>query len=164
MGGVCYNCAVVNKQEERKTIAVNRKARHEYTIEETYDAGLALVGPEVKSVRAGRVNLTDSFVRIENGEAWVYNMHISPYEQGNIWNVESKRRRKLLLHKKEIMRLMGKYQERGLAIIPLSMYLDHGYAKLEIGVGKGKKLYDRREAIAERDVEMDRRRQLSERD
>jgi SsrA-binding protein len=160
---VCYNCAVMGKQEERKTVTVNRKARHEYSIDETYDAGIALVGTEVKSIRAGRVNLQDSYVRIEDGEAWVHNMHISPYEQGNRWNVDPKRRRKLLLHKREIDRLMGKYQERGMAIIPLSIYLERGYVKLQIGVGKGKKLYDRREAIAEREVERDKRRQLAER-
>ncbi|MDO8585743.1 MAG: SsrA-binding protein SmpB [Armatimonadota bacterium] len=154
----------MNRQEdEKKPIAANRKARHEYTIEETCDAGIALIGTEVKSVRAGRVNLQDSFVRIENGEAWVHNLHISPYEQGGRWNADPKRRRKLLLHKREIMRLMGKYQERGLAIIPLSVYLQHGRIKLELGVGRGKKLYDRRRDIAERETEMDRRRQLSER-
>jgi SsrA-binding protein len=153
----------MNKQDERKTIAVNRKARHEYFIEETCDAGIALVGTEVKSIRAGRVNMQDSYVRIDDGEAWVHNMHISPYEQGNRWNVEPRRVRKLLLHKREIARLMGKFQERGLAIVPLSLFLDHGYVKVEVGVGRGKKMYDRREAIAEREVERDRRRELSER-
>ena len=154
----------MNDRQERKTIAINRKARHEYFIEETYDAGIALVGTEVKSIRAGRVNLQDSFCRIESGEAWVYSMHISPYEQGNRWNVDPKRRRKLLLHKGEINRLMGKYQERGLAIIPLSIYLEGGYVKLEIGVGRGKKLYDRREAIAEREMEREKRRELAQRE
>jgi len=153
----------MGKQEERKTIAVNRRARHEYAIEETYEAGIALVGTEVKSVRAGRVNLQDSFVRIEGGQAWVYNMNISPYEQGGRFNVEPKRTRKLLLHKQEINRLMGKYQERGLAIIPLAVYIDHGYVKVEIGVGRGRKLYDRRQAITEREVERDRQRQLGDR-
>ena len=153
----------MNKQDERKTIAVNRKARHEYFIDETCDAGIALVGTEVKSIRAGRVNMQDSYVRIDDGEAWVHNMHISPYEQGNRWNVEPRRMRKLLLHKREIARLAGKFQERGLAIVPLSLFLDHGYVKVEIGVGRGKKLYDRREAIAERETERDRRRELSER-
>jgi SsrA-binding protein len=154
----------MTNNEERRPIAANRKARHEYTIEETYDAGIALVGTEVKSIRAGLVNLRDSFVRIEKGEAWVFNMHISPYEQGNRWNVDPRRQRRLLLHKKEIDRLQGKYQERGLAIVPLSIYIQRGYVKVEVGVGKGKKLYDKRDAIAERDMEMDRRRQLADRD
>lgn len=149
--------------QDNKVIAANRKARHEYEIEETYEAGIALVGTEVKSIRAGRVNLQDSFVRIERGEAWVYNIHVSPYEQGNRWNVEPRRKRKLLLHKREIDRLMGKYQERGLAIIPLSLVLRRGHVKVEIGVGRGKKLYDKRQAIAERDVELDRRRELADR-
>jgi len=152
------------QDEERKTIAANRKARHEYSIEETCHAGIALVGTEVKSVRAGRVNLQDSFVRIEKGEAWVYNMHVSPYEQANRWNVDPKRRRKLLLHKREINRLAGKYQERGMAIIPLSVYLERGYVKVEIGVGRGRKLYDRREAIAAREMEMERKRELAGRE
>ena len=154
----------MNEQDERKTITTNRRARHEYFIEETYHAGIALVGTEVKSVRAGRVNLQDSFARVEKGEAWVYNIHINPYEEGNRWNVDPKRPRKLLLHKSEIKRLMGKYQERGLAIIPLSIYLERGYVKVEIGVGRGKKLYDRREAIAEREMERDKRRQLAGRE
>ncbi|MDO8683207.1 MAG: SsrA-binding protein SmpB [Armatimonadota bacterium] len=154
----------MNKQDERKIITANRKARHEYSIEETYTAGIALAGTEVKSIRAGRVNLQDSFVRIEGGEAWVYNIHISPYEQGNRWNVDPERRRKLLLHRQEINRLMGKYQERGLAIIPLSIFIERGYVKLEIGVGRGKKLYDRREAITEREIERDRQRQLAGRE
>jgi len=153
----------MGKQEERKMIATNRRARHEYAIEETCEAGIALVGTEVKSVRAGRINLQDSFVRIEGGQAWVYNMSISPYEQGGRFNVEPKRTRKLLLHKQEINRLIGKYQEKGLAIIPLAVYVERGYVKVEIGVGRGRKLYDRRREITEREIERDRRRQLSER-
>jgi SsrA-binding protein len=163
LDSLCYNYRAMDKQDDRKTISINRKARHEYFIEETADAGIALVGTEVKSIRAGRVNLQDSYVRIDSGEAWVHNMHISPYEQGNRWNVEPRRVRKLLLHKREIARLAGKYQERGMTIVPLSLFLDHGYVKMHIGVGRGKKLFDKREAIAERDVERDRRRELSER-
>lgn len=150
-------------QDEAKVVATNRKAQHQYAIEETYEAGIALVGTEVKSVRAGRINLQDSFVRVEGGEAWLYNAHISPYEQGNRWNVDPKRRRKLLLHKKEINRLMGKYQERGLAIIPLNVYVLNGRVKLGIGVGKGKKLYDRHREIVERETELARKREMSER-
>ncbi len=140
-----------------KTIAVNRKARHEYEIGETYEAGLVLKGSEIKSIRAGRVNLRDSYVRIKDGEAWVYNMHISPYPQASTHEqLDPKRPRKLLLHKREIGRLAGKVAERGMTIVPLRLYLKRNLAKLEIAVARGKKKYDKRAAIAEREA----RRQL----
>jgi SsrA-binding protein len=150
--------------EGRKVISLNRKARHNYFIEDSLEAGMVLTGTEIKSVRSGKVNLQDAYALIRDGEAWVFNLHIAPYEQGNRFNVESRRTRKLLLHKGEIMRLMGKVQQRGLTLVPLSLYLRNGKAKLEIGIGKGKKLYDKREAIAEREQKRDVERALSGRD
>jgi SsrA-binding protein len=149
---------------DRKVVTANRKARHEYAIEDTVEAGLVLTGTEIKSVRAGKVNLQDAYARVENGEAWLYNMHISPYEQGNRFNVDSVRRRKLLLHRREIDRLIGRAQERGMALIPLSLYLRHGFAKIELGTGRGKKLYDRRQAIADREAQREKERALRGRD
>lgn len=141
-----------------KTVCQNKKAYHDYHILETYEAGIALKGTEVKSLRAGKASLRDSFARVENGELWLENMHISPYEQGNRFNHEPKRARKLLMHKTEIMRLFGKSREKGLAIIPLKVYFKHGRAKVEIALAKGKKLYDKRQDQAKRDAqrEMDR--------
>lgn len=141
-----------------KTVTENRKARHEYHILETYEAGIALTGTEVKSLRAGKANLQDSYARVENAELMLYNMHISPYEQGNRFNHEPKRTRRLLMHKQEIMRLLGKTREKGLALVPLKVYFKNGLAKVELALAKGKKLYDRREDVAERDArrEMDR--------
>jgi len=141
-----------------KTVTENRKARHEYHIIETFEAGLALTGTEVKSLRAGRANLQDSFARVENAELLLYNMHISPYDQGNQFNHEPKRTRKLLMHKVEILRLLGKTREKGLALIPLKIYFKNGIAKVELALARGKKLYDRRDDIAARDArrEMDR--------
>jgi SsrA-binding protein len=147
-------------KSDRKVVTANRKARHEYSIEDTVEAGLVLTGTEIKSIRAGRVSLADSYARVENGEAWLYNLHISPYEQGNRFNVDSVRKRKLLLHRREIDRLIGKAQEKGMALIPLSLYLRHGFAKVELGTGRGKKLYDRRQAIADRDAEREKERVL----
>ncbi|NYE57305.1 SsrA-binding protein SmpB [Carboxydothermus ferrireducens] len=135
-----------------KIIAENRKAYHDYHIFEKYEAGIALKGTEVKSIRLGRVNLRDSFARIENGELWLYNMHISPYEQGNRFNHEPKRPRKLLMHKSEIMRLFGKTREKGLTLVPLKLYFKGNYAKIELGLAKGKKMYDKREEMAKRDA------------
>jgi SsrA-binding protein len=147
-------------KSDRKVVTANRKARHEYSIEDTVEAGLVLTGTEIKSIRAGRVSLADSYARVENGEAWLYNLHISPYEQGNRFNVDSVRKRKLLLHRREIDRLIGKAQEKGMALIPLSLYLRHGFAKVELGTGRGKKLYDRRQAIADRDAQREKERVL----
>lgn len=138
---------------DRKLVAANRRARHEYLIEDTVEAGLVLTGTEIKSIRAGRAHLQDAYARVENGEAWLYNMHVAPYEQGNRANVDPIRKRKLLLNRREIDRLMGRAQERGLALIPLSLYLRKGFAKIELATGRGKKLYDRREAIAEREAQ-----------
>lgn len=142
-----------------KTIAENRKARHDYFIEDTYEAGLCLVGTEVKSIRAGRVNVKDSYVKIKNGEAIVVGMHISPYEQGNIFNRDPFRERKLLLHKREIMKLRALSEADGYSLIPLSLYLKDGLVKMELAVAKGKKLYDKRHDIAERDA----KRQIEQR-
>jgi len=134
-----------------KVISKNRKARHDYDIEETYEAGIVLTGTEVKSVRNARVNLKDSYARIDNNEIFLYNMHISPYEQGNRFNHEPLRIRKLLMHKMEISRLYGKIKEKGYALIPLKIYLTKGLVKIELGLARGKKLYDKRRDIAERD-------------
>ena len=148
----------------KKSISYNRKARHDYEIEEAYDAGLVLVGTEVKSLRAGRVNLQDAFCRIENGEAWLYNMHVTPYEMGNRWNVEPRRKRKLLLHHWQITELRTETEQKGLTIVPLALYFQRGFAKIEIALARGKKLYDKRESIAERDQEREARRQAVGRD
>ncbi len=141
-----------------KIISTNRKARHNYHIEETYEVGIVLTGTEVKSVRAARVNLKDSYARVDRGELFLYNMHISPYEAGNRFNHEPLRVRKLLMHKIEIARLAGKIQEKGFALVPLKVYLNRGLVKLELGLARGKKLYDKRRDLAERDSrrEMDR--------
>jgi SsrA-binding protein len=152
----------------RKTMAVkivteNRKARHEYHILETFEAGLVLTGTEVKSLRAGKANLQDSYARVDNGELMLYNMHISPYEQGNRFNLEPKRIRKLLMHKQEIMRLLGKTREKGLALIPLKVYFKNGLAKVDLALAKGKKLYDRRDDAAERDAKREIDRAVKER-
>jgi len=143
----------------KKSISYNRKARHDYEIEESFDAGLVLVGTEVKSLRAGRVNLADAFCRIENNEAWLYNMHVTPYEMGNRWNVEPRRKRKLLLHHWEIAKLRAETEQKGLTIVPLALYFQRGFAKIEIALARGKKLYDKRESIAERDQDREERRQ-----
>jgi SsrA-binding protein len=149
---------------DRKLIAANRRARHEYTIEESVEAGLVLTGTEIKSVRAGKVNLQDAYARVENGEAWLHGAHIAPYVQGNRFNVDPVRPRKLLLHRREIDRLLGRAQERGLTLVPLSMYLRNSYAKVELGIGRGKKLYDKRQAIAEREAQREVERALRGRD
>jgi len=135
-----------------KVICENRKARHDYQILETYEAGIALAGTEVKSLRAGKGNLRDSFARVENAELWLHNMHISPYEQGNRFNRDPKRARKLLMHRREIMRLWGKTREKGLALIPLKAYFKDGKVKIELALARGKKLYDKREDIAARET------------
>ena len=136
-----------------KNLASNKKAYHEYFIEEKYEAGLVLVGTEVKSIRQGKVNLKDSYVNIKDGEAYVFNMHISPYEKGNIYNVDPLRVRKLLLNKREIRKLVGLITLKGYSIIPLSLYLKNGLVKMEISVAKGKKNYDKREVLAKKDAE-----------
>lgn len=144
--------------EKVKQIALNKKARHDYFIEETFEAGLVLYGTEVKSMRQGKVNLKDSYAVIKNGEVFVYNLYISPYEQGNIFNRDPLRDKKLLLHKFQIDKLSGWVQKKGLSLVPISLYFKKGRVKLALGVGRGKKLYDKREDIAKRDVvrEIDR--------
>jgi SsrA-binding protein len=133
-------------------IATNRRARHEYHIEETYEAGLALTGTEVKTLRERRVSLQEAFARVEGGEVWLYHMHIPPYESGNIFNHDPLRRRKLLLHRSEIRRLFAKAQQKGYTLVPLRVYFRHGVAKIELGVARGKKQYDKRESVARRDA------------
>lgn len=154
-----------DKSGGRKTITVNRKARHEYFIDDTLTAGMVLVGTEVKSLRAGRANLNDAYARLDkNGEAWVHNMHVSPHAEGNRNNVDPIRPRKLLLTRRELDRLAGVTQQKGLTLVPLSLFFERGFAKLELGVGRGKKLYDKRESIAERDREREARRAFASRD
>ncbi|OEH92265.1 SsrA-binding protein SmpB [Bacillus solimangrovi] len=146
-----------------KAIAQNKKARHDYTIEDTYEAGLVLQGTEIKSIRAGRVNMKDSYARVEGGEVFVHNMHISPYEQGNRYNHEPLRTRKLLLHKKEIAKLIGLTREKGYALVPLKVYIKNGVAKMLIGLGKGKKKYDKREDLKKKAMKRDVERALKDR-
>jgi SsrA-binding protein len=150
--------------DDRKVVVANRRARHEYTIEDTVEAGLVLTGTEIKSVRNGQAQLVDAYARIDGGEVWLHNMHIAPYEQGGRYNVEPRRPRKLLLHRREIDRLYSKAQERGLTLIPTLLYLRRGYAKVELGIARGKRLYDRREAIAERETRREQERALAGRD
>lgn len=135
-----------------KVIAQNKKAYHDYFIEETYEAGLVLQGTEIKSIRAGRVNLKDAFARVQNGEVWVHNMHISPYEQGNRFNHDPLRTRKLLLHNKEIAKLIGYTKETGYTLVPVKIYLKNGFAKMALGLGKGKKQYDKRHDLKEKEA------------
>lgn len=137
----------------RKTMARNRKAPHLYHIEETIEAGISLKGTEVKSIRQGKANIADSYAIIRDNEAYIVNMHISPYEQGNIYNVDPIRTRKLLLHKQEILKLYQKTQIKGKTLVPLNLYLKNGKVKVEIAVAEGKKLYDRREEIAKKDAD-----------
>ncbi len=146
-----------------QTITTNRAARHEYFVLETFEAGIELYGTEIKSIRNGSVNLKESWADIQNGEVFVYGMHISPYEMGNIFNRDPFRVRKLLLHRKEINKLMGKIKQEGLTLIPLSLYFKKQYVKVELGLCKGKKLYDKREATAKRDAKRDIDRAMKER-
>ena len=145
-----------------KTLATNRKARHEYFIEETYEAGIVLKGTEVKSIRQGKVSIKESYCMIKNGELYIYGMHITPYEHGNIYNVDPLRTRKLLLHKRQINRLIGETKEKGFTIIPLSIYLLDGLIKVEIALAKGKKLYDNRDSIAKREADRKIQRAIRE--
>ena len=146
-----------------KTIALNRRARHEYSIEDSLEAGIVLSGTEIKSIRAGKINLADAFARIERGEAWLIGAHIAPWEGGNRLNHEPKRDRKLLLHRGQIDQLLGKTKAKGLTLIPLKIYItERGKAKLELGLGKGKQLYDRRREIAARDSRREVERELAD--
>ena len=135
-----------------KTVATNKKARHDFFIEETYETGIALSGTEVKSVRAGKVNLRDSYAQVKDGELFLHNVHISPYEQGNIFNKDPLRSRKLVMHKAEIQKLMGLTTLKGYALVPLSFYLKNGKVKVQLGLARGKKLYDKRQDLKERAV------------
>ena len=151
-------------KKERKLIANNKKAYHDYFIEETYEAGIVLTGTEIKSVRQGKVSIKESYAKIENSEMILYGMNISPYEQGNRYNVEPLRPRKLLLHKQEIRKLIGYTTMKGLTLVPLKMYINkEGRAKVEIAVARGKKNYDKREDIARRDAKRDIDRKIKER-
>lgn len=153
----------MGRKQTNRTLAENRKARHDYFIEEGLEAGLALVGTEVKSIRAGRVNLKDSYADIENGEVFVKNMHISHYEQGNIFNVDPLRYRKLLLHKSEIRRLEEIVKQEGLTLIPISLYLKDGRVKVHLGVCRGKKNYDKRDTMIEKAHKREIAREFKER-
>ena len=145
----------------RKVLAENRKARHDYSIIETFQAGIALVGTEVKSVRAGKVNLKDSFGRVEHGEIWLYNMHIGPYEKGSIYNLEPKRRRKLLLTRREIKNLIGRTSEKGLTLVPLKLYAFKNWIKVDLALAKPKKMYEKRETLKRKEAEREIERSLS---
>lgn len=148
------------KKEGIKLIANNKKAFFDYFIDDTYEAGIALVGTEVKSLRMGKCSLKESFIRIEHGEVFVYNMHISPYEKGNIFNKDPLRVRKLLLHRYEINKLMGKVAEKGYTVVPLKVYLKDSLVKMEIGLARGKKLYDKRETLAKKDQKREAEREF----
>lgn len=141
-------------------IAKNPTAHHNYFIESTVEAGIVLTGTEIKSIRKGKVNLKDSYASIKNGEAYIYGMHISPYEHGNIFNKDPLRNRKLLLNKREINRLFGMVQQKGYSLIPVSLYFKNSFVKVELGIGKGKKLYDKREELAKKEAQRSIERQL----
>lgn len=149
-------------KETIKPVSQNRKARHDYFIEQTYEAGIVLTGTEVKSVRQGKVNLKDSYAYIKDSEVFISGMHISPYEQGNIYNADPLRDRKLLLHKYEINKLIGYTQQKGLTIVPLQVYLKNGKVKVELAVARGKKLYDKRRDVAERDAKREIERRVKD--
>ena len=140
------------KKAGMKLIANNKKAFHDYFIEDTYEAGIALAGTEVKSLRAGKCSIKESFIRVEKGEVYIYGMHISPYEKGNIFNKDPLRARKLLMHRSEINKLEGKIREKGLTLVPLQVYFKGSLVKVEIGLARGKKLYDKRDDIAKKDA------------
>lgn len=148
---------------DEKTIALNRRARHEFSIDETFEAGIVLTGTEIKSIRAGKVNLSDAYARIERDEAWLIGAHIAPFEQANRYNHEPKRVRKLLLHRSEIDELLGRTKAKGQTIVPLRLYLSgKGRAKLELGLARGKNLFDRRRDIADRDAKRDVAREMAD--
>lgn len=150
------------KKRRDKVLTQNRKARYQYFIEETFETGIVLQGTEVKSIRLGRVNLKDSYARVENGELFLYEMHISPYVHGSSFNHDPLRTRKLLMHRREINRLTGYVQEKGYTLVPLSLYLKNGKVKVELALAKGKKTFDKRRAIAERDAQREMERNLKD--
>ncbi len=147
-------------EDAKKIIAKNPVAYHNYSIEDTIEAGIVLTGTEIKSVRKGSANLKDSYANIKNGEAYIYGMHISPYEHGNIFNKDPLRDRKLLLNKREINKLVGMIKQKGYTLVPISLYFKNNFVKLELGIGKGKKLFDKREDIAKKDAELKIRRAI----
>ena len=148
---------------DEKTVALNRRARHDFTIDETFEAGIVLTGTEIKSLRAGKANLSDAYARVERNEAWLIGAHIAPFEQANRYNHEPKRQRKLLLHRRQIDELLGRAKAKGQTIVPLRLYLnDKGRAKVELGLARGKQLHDRRRDIAARDARRDVERQLAD--
>lgn len=151
------------KEPPVKIVAENRKAFHDYHVLERLEAGMVLTGTEIKSARSGKVQLRDAYADIQSGEAWLMNAHISPYTHGNIWNHEPTKKRKLLLHRSEIQKLFGKVREKGLTLIPLKVYLKNGLLKCELGVCKGKQSHDKREAIQNREVELEAKRAMSQR-
>lgn len=146
-----------------KTVAQNKKAYHDYFVEETFETGIVLQGTEIKSIRAGRVNLKDSYARVQNGEVFLYGMHVSPYEQGNRYNHDPLRERKLLLHRREINKLIGETKEAGYALVPLKVYLKNGYAKVLLGLARGKKKYDKREDLKQKEAKREIERAFRDR-
>lgn len=146
----------------KKIVANNPTARHNYIIENTLEAGIVLAGTEIKSIRNGKINLKDSYANIKNGEVFIYGMHISPYEHGNIYNKDPLRTRKLLLSRQEINKLIGLTKQKGYSLVPISLYFNGNFLKIELGIGKGKKLYDKREEIAKKDAERRMKQHLSE--
>lgn len=148
------------KEKSTRLVANNKKAYHDYFIEDTYEAGISLAGTEVKSLRLGQCSIKEAFIRIENGEVYIYRMHINPYEKGNIFNKDPLRTRKLLMHKYEINKLIGKAQEKGYTLVPLKVYFKNSLVKVEVGLAKGKKLYDKRESIAKHDQQREMAREF----
>lgn len=148
------------EKKQEKLIANNKKAYHDYFILDTYEAGISLVGTEVKSLRMGKCSIKEAFIRIENGEVFIYGMNISPYEKGNLFNKDPLRVRKLLLHRSEIQKILGKTKEKGMAVVPLKVYFHGGLVKVEIGLVKGKKLYDKRDDIAKKDQKREAEREF----
>ena len=150
-----------DKPDVKKTLARNKKALHEYQILETYEAGIALVGPEVKSIRAGKVSLAESFARVERGEVWLHDMHVSPYDPASRWNADPLRARKLLLHTREIRKLIGATEQKGLTLVPLELYLSKGKVKVALALARGKKLHDKRESLKQKDIKREMQRAVS---
>ncbi len=148
------------EKKQEKLIANNKKAYHDYFILDTYEAGISLAGTEVKSLRMGKCSIKEAFIRIENGEVFIYGMNISPYEKGNLFNKDPLRVRKLLLHRSEIQKILGKTKEKGMAVVPLKVYFHGGLVKVEIGLAKGKKLYDKRDDIAKKDQKREAEREF----
>ncbi len=151
----------MERSSDKKTLARNKKALHEYQILETFEAGIALAGPEVKSIRAGKVSLAEAYARVDRGEVWLHDMHISPYDPASRWNGDPLRSRKLLLHSKEIRKLVGATQQQGLTLVPLELYLFRGYVKVALALARGKKLHDKRESLKQKDVKREMQRAVS---